>query len=385
MSDKRTKYCVFWIPCVTHNELQVIEDKKLLSFPQIDNPDSYHPLYQTPLSDKGSLLYKIDTIANKLCGGTKTDDAKFLVTVKIEIRLKSGDRVKNWSDFTVEMKSVEYRHCGLIEFEYSLTDSEHKKFDYIKDTVYHQIKSHFHDHYHHAEDTPLMKGYYVDSKVDLKRDDNDILKYYLEQVHSNLSTKAQDLHDDYVYLVNGSFASEDDKRAKIRQFYLWCEELLGQFVFYSSLLNSKRNVSCRLIPSKPNFDPELRRLAHNIYNIIGAVKAIYRRSRSSFYLANIVESGDLQREIKGMVESNGVLTRSNNELATKIDAALTESKETNKTNRLLGIWSFVLGIISILLGGIGVWQGCANKKTIKDTVPTTQVVKVRADGDTVKR
>lgn len=299
---------------------------------------------------------------------------------------------------------MEYRHCGLIQFEYSLPERDHQRFNNIKDTVYHQIKSHFHHHYHHTDNESTPKGFFSNHKINLKEFDNEVLSYYITQIHALLSQQVEQLHEEYVFVEQEKHPSDKDLKKARKEFYSNCENLLGQFVFYSSLLNSKRNRSCRILPLTDTPDFDLQRLAHNIYNLLDALRAIYRKSQSAFYLKNIHETIDIQKAIKGISESNAQLNEyntklsdeikktaennsefskvnhqliddvrkianenrelsvSNGKLIKKVEDSIKSSDKVNKTSKQLGSWSVVLGIISLVIGGISLWQGCSSKK-----------------------
>lgn len=410
-----TSYCIFWIPCVTHNELTIIPGCDTLSFPLKKSPEDYDPLYK---SKNGLVFYDIVSFAEVVSKGTDTEDARYRISLTIRAKIKNDGGLTELFSFPVELKSVEYRHCGLIQFEYSLPEREHQRFDDIKDTVYHQIKSHFHHHYHHTDNESMLKGFYSDNKIDLKEYDNKVLSYYLTQIHKLLSQQVEQIHDEYVFVEHEEHPSDKDLKKARKEFYSNCENLLGQFVFYSSLLNSKRNRSCRILPLTDTPDFDLQRLAHNIYNLLDALRAIYRKSQSAFYLKNIHETIDIQKAIKGISESNVQLNENNAELSNeikkiaennsefskanrqlidevrkianenrelsvsngklikKVEASIKSSDKVNKISKRLGYWSVALGIISLVIGGVSLWQGCSSRKMdnkidrIEETIQT---------------
>ncbi len=412
---KTIRYCIFWIPCVTHNELTIIPGCDTLSFPLRKSPEDYDPLYK---SKNGLVLYDIVSFAEVVAKGTETEDARYRISLTIRAKIRKDGGLTELFSFLVELKSVEYRHCGLIQFEYSLSEREHQRFDDIKDTVYHQIKSHFHHHYHHTDNESMLKGFYSDKKINLKKFDNKVLSYYITQVHELLSQQVEQIHYEYVFVEHEEHPSDKEHKAARKEFYSNCENLLGQFVFYSSLLNSKRNRSCRIPPLTDSPDFDLQRLAHNIYNLLDALRAIYRKSQSAFYLKNIHETIDIQKAIKCISESNAQLNENNAELSNeikkiaennsafskvnrqliddvknianenrdlsvsngnlikKVEDSIKSSDAVNKTSKQLGYWSVTLGIISLVIGGVSLWQGCSSKKMenkidkIEETVQT---------------
>jgi len=363
------------------------------------SPEDYDPLYKS----KNGVFYDIVSFAELITKGTNTEDARYRISLIIRAKIRNDSGLTELFSFPVELKSVEYRHCGLIQFEYSLSERDYQRFDDIKDTVYHQIKSHFHHHYHHTNGESMLKGFYSDKKINLKEDDNDVLSYYITQVHELLSQQVEQIHYEYVFVEYEEHPSEKEHKEVRKEFYSNCENLLGQFVFYRSLLNSRRNRSCRIPPltQSPNFD--LQRLAHNIYNLLDALRAIYHKSQSSFYLKNIHETIDIQKAIKGISESNTQLNEYNAKLSDEIkkiaennsefskvngkliddvkvivkknhdlsefnvnliwniEKSIKSSDAVNKISKRLGFWSVVLGIISLVLGVISIQQGCSSK------------------------
>lgn len=358
---------------------------------------------------KDGLVYDVVSYA-KRSDGEENKEAKFQISLKITAKIWKDNTWSELFSFKVELESVEYRHCGFIQFKYTLSERDYQRFNDIKDTVYHQIKSHFHQHYHHTEDESMLKGFYSDQQIDLTESDNKVLSFYIRQIHQWLSQQVEQMHDEYVFVVFEEHTSDQEQKEVRKEFYANCENLLGQFVFYNSLLNSKRNKSCRIPPLTDNPNYDLQRLAHNIFNLMAALRAIYRKSQSAFYLNNIHETIDLQKAIKEVSESNAKLNQYNNKLAAeikktaknnsefsqanqklidevktiakanhslsesnselikKIDASIKSSDRSNKISIRLGVWSVILGCISLGPITSNIFQGCTDQQNEKTTV-----------------
>lgn len=164
-------------------------------------------------------------------------------------------------------------------------------------------------------------------------------------------------------------AEAESYRKSLGVFLGRCQDLSGQFTFYSSLLNSKWNQSCTLNPIPKSerkggkqlsvlSDEDLRELAHNIYNTKDSLDRINTKVQSAFYLNNINRHSDLQSEIKKLAGDIKNIASENNGLVTSID-------NSNKLSSRLGWLS--LGI-TLLLGSISIWQGCSEKSLSNENI-----------------
>lgn len=398
-----TKYCTFWIPCITHNELMIVDGKYNLEFPQRQSINDYDPLYKV---SKGDIFYTIGSFVEIITNDTKDEETKYIITVKVCAKKRNGKNLAELFSFDIVFTSVEYRHSGLIQFKYSLSETNHQRFYDIKDTIYHQIKNHFHEHYYHTQEASLLKGYYSVTQVDLKQEDNEVLQHYFNQIHNILVQQVEHTYYEYKYVC--SLDSNDEDGNSIREkFYENCENILGQFVFYSSLLNSKRNLSCRILPTIDNPNEMMRRLAHNIYNLIDSIRIIYKKTKSTFYLQNIQETNEIQKTIKDISKKNveliqqgialnnktnkavetiadftlytGIDTEEVKKIVNNINSIQRESEKSNRLSRYLGIWSFILGLGSLLLTIFGMWQNYGNNRINQEPIHS----KVTTDLDNV--
>ena len=348
---------MYWIPCITHNDPQSIEGSISDRYESTDGMWSYEVRSSVSIPHNN---------------GAAT------VIIKLHIKETSQTRPSDNYEYDVELRSVEYSRNGLICFSYSLPVFDEAKFNEpLRNKIYSQIKGHFHTHLYHTKSGGLKKGFYSydRQKCNLKKYDGEAITFYLHQISDMVSVEAEFLLDESKEL-NFDYRPDNEQdaveyRISLAAFLGRCQDLLGQFTFYSSLLNSKWNRSCTLQPiaksasskkgsctSIPN--EELHELAHNIYNTKESLDRINAKVQSAFYLSNIHRHSDLQSEIKVLAGEIRSIASENNGLATKIN-------DSNKLSSRLGWLS--LGI-TIILGSISIWQGCSEKTMSKEDIST---------------
>lgn len=316
-----SKFCIFWIPCVFHTDLNILSGKET---------------QKQEFITRQNFKFKVKSEAT-LNQDIQSWDGKIIINLTIIDLNESEPEFKK--NINVRLVSKDFRRNGLIKFEYSLTPERHRLFDDMRDQAYNLIKKHFHIHEFHSYFTSVKSGYYKD--LELCTPDNDALSCYINQFYTLLKEQLKQIEDDYKWLeLNKTNYSPELNEARYL-FYESCENVFGQLVYYNSILNSKWNESCRLTPTTATPDEGLRRLAHNYYNLISKLQSIYQRSRTFFYLSNIHENVETQRKIQKIANDNNIVIG-------KIDAALKKSSTTN-------IISIALAIISVLLGAWSIY------------------------------
>lgn len=317
-----SKFCIFWIPCVFHTNLNILNGNEI---------------QKQEFITRQNFKFKVKSEAT-INQDIQSWDGKIIINLKIVDLNESEPEFKK--NITVRLVSKDFRRNGLIKFEYSLTPEQHGLFDDMRDQAYNLIKKHFHIHEFHTYFTSVKNGYYKD--VNLCMADNDAISWYVNQFYTLLKEQLKQIEDDYKWLeLNKTNYSPELNEARYL-FYESCENVFGQLVYYNSILNSKWNVSCRLVPTTTTPNEELRRLAHNYYNLISKLQSIYQRSRTFFYLSNIHENVETQRDIQKIANDN-------NTVIGKVDDALKKSSTTNKISIALAIISVLLGAWSIYL------------------------------------
>lgn len=331
------RFCCLWIPCVIHEFPHVIPEYSTFHYPGISSCERIQPLYN--ISEQG--FYDIHTRVDV----NGEEDSSIKIRVKIRAFLYKDERkpvIREAFRIATILKSVEIRRCGLIQFKYSLSKTDHDRLKGIKDTLYHHIKVHFHHHLNHIDSESILRGCFTDERIDLRQPDNYALRHYFHEIHNYLNAKADFLLDDFKFIEGHVDKDDPEHKEGRRLFYQNCENLLGMTVFFNSLLNSKRNHSCRIVPLSSECDDELRRLGANIHNLIEAIRSIYRKSQSAFYLLNIQENRE----------------------------AMLRAEKSEKLSKWLGWVSIGLGLLSL---GLTIWQSCENRSTIKQ-IETNQEI-----------
>ena len=335
-----SKYCIFWIPCVFHTGLSILKSQEI---------------QKQEFITRQNFKFKVKSEAT-INQDIQSWDGKIIINLKIVDLNESEPEFKK--NINVRLVSKDFRRNGLIKFEYSLTPEQHGLFDDMRDQTYSLIKKHFHIHEFHTYFTSVKNGYYKD--VDLCTADNDAIVWYINQFYTLLKEQLKQIEDDYKWLeLNKTNYSPELNEARYL-FYESCENVFGQLVYYNSILNSKWNESCRLIPTTNTPDEELRRLAHNYFNLISKLQSIYQRSRTFFYLSNIHENVETQQKIQKIANNNNIVI-------SKVDAALKKSSTTNKI-------SFALAIISVLLGAWSIYLALREPTTSSPSQSETSTV-----------
>lgn len=312
------KYCVYWIPCVTHGELSIISGR------EIRKRDS--------IKTTRGLEFKIKSEAITKDASTRIGRVVIELTI-CEVGENDPAFMKN---FNVRLISCNISRNGLIEFEYKLAEENHRIFDDLRNQVYDIIKEHFHIHENHNYFTSVKYGYYPSVYINLATIDNEAMVFYIEQFYTLLKEQLSQIEDDYILLEKNKRSHTPDVKKARLLFYESCENVFGQIVYYNSIFNSKWNGSCRLVPIIVEPDDDLRRMAHNFHNLVSKLYSIYRKSRSAFYISNIYENIEIQRQIKNVADNNSIL--------------IGETEKVLRASGKSNIISLCLGAISVILG-----------------------------------
>lgn len=341
------RYCVFWIPCIAHKELNVLEGNSSLE--------------SREFTSREGIRYSIKPEASIVSPSNPESDP--IVKIKVAIIQKGDANPDFHKKVKVVLESVECCGNGLIQFKYSLGENDLAIFNDVRNIVYAFVKEHFHSHVYHKQNGGLKEGLFLKEQITLRSQDNDALKFYFDQIYTLLKSEISQLSYDYQELIEREESDTPQIRQARNLFFRRCEDIFGEIVFFNSLLNSKWNVSCRLQPMVSNYDNQLYSLAHNIHNLIERLHVIYRKSLSSFYFNRIDENHYLQEELKKMTVSNG-------KIAEEIDSQLKASKTSNWISLGLGIISVLLGILSV----IPLIKGCVHSDDFSTDISNTSSV-----------
>lgn len=350
----KPKYCTFWIPSVAHNDFQIIEEI----------------IYSDPIPGSNGSSYQLKSDISTI------ESNKFSIILTVTEITSNGKK----SNYEVNLLSVDYCISGLLEFKYALTSHYHCKFKRILSHAYRLVVKHFHRHiYHHPDKEGIRQPFVSNKFCPLNEDDNEVLVFYLKQVHELISQQVEMIHDivpSGIEDETGVSKEELDKRRKdMELFYVKCENLRGQMPFFHSLLNSPFNKSCHVIAPPPTnqLQKELHTIAHNIVNLSNSIQNLFEKSKTAFYIKNINTSFDIQSSIKDIAGENKRL--------------IEEVQESNSVSSKLGKLSLrisiIMGVLSLILGAISVWLGVKSLNTIpSQQTPTT---KVNNTADSIKK
>lgn len=273
-------YYVFWLPRMYHKELSVLE-----TVPNVINED---------ISD-GITLDAIHHVAIEIDRENKNNR---------NITIKS--RLGNSKEATIVLEYINASHNGLIQYCYEADNRNHEaKFvcEAIPNAIYHLIKSFFHAHeYHHPKGDSTLLAYISKSKANIKGQDNEALIHYLEQ-YENKFIGYRELAFEQLQFIeekNNENAEEYYQNYLKRHRYLdaFCDNALGESLYYETLLYSWYNDSCKhnregnncLTCQNCNTEGEnckrLHRLALNTKNAIDSIQIIKRSNKNLFDYKN---------------------------------------------------------------------------------------------------
>ncbi|MDR1156301.1 MAG: hypothetical protein LBL04_16480 [Bacteroidales bacterium] len=331
-------YCVFWLPRLYHQDIAVLNATNSLS---------------EDISDGiCEAVHRISVEIGNFEEGERD----------IAVRSMSGNHHE-----TVVLKYISSSRNGLIQYFYK-ADSRYRETRFIVDAisgpVYHLIKGFFHKHeYHDINGDYTLTAFLSNKKIDLEAIDNEALVFYLEQYESKFRGYRELAFDklDFIIQKNQEDLNESFYNYTTRQvdLDLFCDNALGESLYYESLLHSWYNESCRynhtdrkheslqhrrhktVNPEKEDMQPcehckRLHRSALNTKNAIDSIRQIRKKNK---HLHNFKEGEylfDTLDELQKQQNTIQILIRSGDEIA--------------KTSKMLAWVSVSLGVMSLTLG-----------------------------------
>ncbi len=341
-------YCVFWLPRMYHMELAILE--------------SVSNTIQDEISDEISP----DTI-HHVCIEIDVSNQE---NRNIKIRSTSGT-LSNAHEVEVILEYVDSSRNGLIQYYYE-TDNRNKEakyiFDAVPNAIYHLIKSFFHIHeYHHPQGDSTLTAYVSKYKIDIKEKDNKALTHYLEQYEDKFKGYRGLAFDKLLFIEKADKQNAEEwyhnylKRHKLLD--LFCDNALGESLYYETLLYSWYNDSCKhdhtyennlnlqvceQCTIKNEECKKLHRLALNTKNAIDSIRLIKTKNKYSFDYKNSEYTLQALKNIQTETELKAKLLGTNTEITQNIQDLIRKGDSVTKT-------SFFVGIVSVILGAISIW------------------------------
>lgn len=184
----------------------------------------------------------------------------------------------------VTLRLDRYLRCGIAEFTIENCDST-EYLDMVRENLYHQVKSHFHTDHYHKSGTVLASSCRINDGTDITQDDNAPLLHYISSCHDTMTRTLHGLYADYKYIdthplkkPDGRIKGKEATRLKL-EFYESCYNLIGQWVFVQTLLNSRHNTCCRLSGGKTVGGRDYGMIANNLSNVRLGVEALRNKIR----------------------------------------------------------------------------------------------------------
>lgn len=194
-------------------------------------------------------------------------------------------RIKPLGDpLHVTLSLCHYLRCGVAEFKIENCDSP-EYLDMVRENLYHQVKSHFHTDHYHKPGTVLAPSCSINDNTPITQPDNGPLLHYIAACHDTMTRSLHGLYADYKYIdthplkkPTTRLKGKEATRLKL-EFYESCYNLIGQWVFVQTLLNSSLNTCCRISGGKTVNGRDYGIIANNLSNVRLGVEALRNKIR----------------------------------------------------------------------------------------------------------
>ena len=265
--------------------------------------------------------------------------------VKIELESSGNFKIfkksNNKYTFVVELKREQISFNGLMMFSYQEVSEGNLKFNSTEfpTAIYHMIKSFYHIHDFHDNDSDSsLPPFVTNHKVDIRNNDNEALQHYLRTYSKVISDTANYIQ----FLIRRVRYNKKEFCYQTRDIIQkLCLYARGYEVYMGVLYHSKYNSICN-IDSK---DRNWRHCACNIENGLRYIRTIER------------EHGEyIQQSFIDKVIS---------------DAA--DSVKMSKRSNRLGCFSIIIGIISFVVAF------CLSNKSTQELDSVSNMLKQRID------
>lgn len=184
----------------------------------------------------------------------------------------------------VTLRLGHYLRCGIAEFTIENCDSA-EYLDMVRENLFHQVKSHFHTDHYHKSGTVLAPSCRIDDSSQITKPDNGPLLHYIAACHDTMTRSLHGLYADYKYIDTHPLKKpatrlkgKEATRLKL-EFYESCYNLIGQWVFVQTLLNSSLNTCCRIPEGKTVGGRDYGIIANNLSNVRLGVEALRNKIR----------------------------------------------------------------------------------------------------------
>ena len=249
--------CVFWIPAIYH-QLPVC----LKEHPILEDED---------ISDEVGCLCRLSLSLNE-------DEC-------VHVKLVLHD-----TNVSFVLKYVESNSNGFILYSFNVeSDDESLVRKALTNPIYHYVKGFYHEHKNHTDDCDSILDAFVvigNDSIEINRPDNKPLIFYLQQYEKRFMDFAEQIEFDASYLMSILDVPEYRDvlyKEKFEQFDARCINVLGEVVYYRSLLYSSDNLSCHQYNCKGILnDKELQTCAFNAENAINSIRVIKERIENVF-------------------------------------------------------------------------------------------------------
>lgn len=318
-------FAVLWIPTVNHIPIP------------FENP--YH---------NGELTINISDI----------EESPFPIKIKangknIDIYLSTEDSVDVFELF-LTLRYEDSSHNGLVKYSFEEKFLEDSDFGFsaknFPEAIYHLIKSFYHVHeFHEDESDSSLQPYVCSEDIDIRQYDNAALHHYLKNYERSVLGLVNSAKKFLRHVVDLEDLEKEQPGTTIREYEAFPNMyimVLGYDTYIRSLYNSIYNRECRTTNEQTK---QLRRIAFNIENSVRYFNVLYvffdTKIRKTHNISILKKA---EENLKGIGKN---LKASEETLQTSF-LNINETKRAAKTSTWWAIGSiglsFLIGIVSIL-------------------------------------
>jgi hypothetical protein len=287
-------FCVFWIPTIFHTKILPLDlDSNLIEKDISDNVGGSH----------------------HIC--VSLDETTFDLTII--------STIPDHNPITLNLKCLECSDNGLISYSYDTYDDIELHFieGKIPNAIYHMVKGFYHEHrFHDPESDSPLDAFTSPEQILIHEVDNKALRHYLEKYEIKFVSFSEQLKFEFDYLKkeNEENINKPSVFFKREEFNQKCNNILGEFVYCESLMNSKFNHSCKIQEIKKEKTEEeknpidLRKVAINIHNAVKYVQLLQIQNKAEFDFKSVSVNLSLAYDTKEALSQNTQLIKKNDTL-----------------------------------------------------------------------
>lgn len=286
--------------------------------------------------------------------------------------LLSNEECPDEFELFLTLKYEGFSHNGMVKYSYDEKFLEDSNFGFsaevFPEAVYHMIKSLYHVHeFHEDESDSSLQPYLSSSDIDIRKSDNAALRHYLENYERTVLNLVSRAKKFLRYVVDMEKEQPETTIREYEAFPNMYVMALGYDTYIHSLYDSVYNRECRTTNEQ---EKQLRRRAFNIENSVRYFHVLY-----VFFDTKIRKNHTLS--ILKKAEENLIGIGHNLETSeTNLRSSLTNLEETKKAAKSSTIWAVASILIGFIVGIAGI---CYSINLSKDSSRELQETRMQLE------